>query len=145
MHNCKSHQAFQFMQPQETVHQYDLGHKLSLINGEKCSNSFSSSPLGYVPIQKCNEAFSFGISKEINRKKTGRIGIPLITFYAHHLQNGQNKWTKILTLETTIFGLKMMVKSGLEKNIYFEIPRAPSEINTNSAIMSRFFCTGQQL
>ena len=27
----------------------------------------------------------------------------------------------------TIFGLNMMVKSGLEQN-YFEIPRAPSEI-----------------
>ena len=32
----------------------------------------------------------------------------------HTTQNGQNKWTKILTLETTIFGLKMMAKSGLE-------------------------------
>ena len=30
----------------------------------------------------------------------------------------------------TIFGLKMMVKSGLEKFI-FEIPRAPSEIPAN--------------
>ena len=28
-------------------------------------------------------------------------------------QNGQNKWTKILSHETTIFGLKMMVESGL--------------------------------
>ena len=27
----------------------------------------------------------------------------------------QNKWTKILSLEMTIFGLKMMEKSGLEK------------------------------
>jgi hypothetical protein len=26
-----------------------------------------------------------------------------------------NKWTKILTLEITIFGLKMTLKSGLEK------------------------------
>ena len=32
----------------------------------------------------------------------------------HTTQNGQNNWTKILTLEITIFGLKMMVKSGLE-------------------------------
>ena len=30
-------------------------------------------------------------------------------------QNGWNEWTKILTLEITIFGFKMMVKSGLEK------------------------------
>jgi hypothetical protein len=29
-----------------------------------------------------------------------------------------NKWTKLLTLEITIFGLKMMVKSGLEKIIF---------------------------
>ena len=32
--------------------------------------------------------------------------------------NSFYKWTKILTFEITIFGLKMMVK------IYFEIPRA---------------------
>ena len=32
----------------------------------------------------------------------------------------------------TIFGLKMMVKSGLEK-IIFEIPRAPSELLLPSA------------
>ena len=33
------------------------------------------------------------------------------------------KWTKILSLEITIFGLKMMVKSGLEKNILkFHVP-----------------------
>ena len=33
----------------------------------------------------------------------------------HTTQNGQNKWTKILAIEITISGLKMMVKSGLEK------------------------------
>ena len=34
-----------------------------------------------------------------------------------------NKWTKILSLEMTIFGLKMMVKSGLEKIILkFHVP-----------------------
>ena len=38
--------------------------------------------------------------------------------------------TKILTLETTIFGLKMMVKSCLDF-FYFEILRAPSEIPAN--------------
>ncbi len=43
---------------------------------------------------------------------------------------GQNKWTKILGLEITIFGIKIMVKNGLEKN-YFKIPRAPSEIPPN--------------
>ena len=34
-----------------------------------------------------------------------------------------DKWTKILTLEITIFGLKMMVKSSLEKIIFkFHMP-----------------------
>ena len=31
----------------------------------------------------------------------------------HTTYNGQNMWTKILSHETIIFGLKMMVKSGL--------------------------------
>ena len=35
--------------------------------------------------------------------------------------------TKILSLEITIFGVKMMVKSGLDF-FFFEILRAPSEI-----------------
>ena len=43
-----------------------------------------------------------------------------VAIAVHTAQNGQNKWTKILTLEITIFGLKMMVKSGIE--YYFEIP-----------------------
>ena len=45
----------------------------------------------------------------------------------HTTQNDQNKWTKILTLEMTMFGLKMMVKSGLYF-FYFEVLRAPSEL-----------------
>ena len=32
----------------------------------------------------------------------------------HTTQNSQNKWSKISDLETNIFGLKMMMKSGLE-------------------------------
>ena len=37
------------------------------------------------------------------------------TYTAYHTaQNFQNKWTKISGLETNIFELKMMVKSGLE-------------------------------
>ena len=40
----------------------------------------------------------------------------------HHLEQPE-KWTKILSLEMTIFGLKMMVKSGLEKIILkFHVP-----------------------
>jgi hypothetical protein len=54
--------------------------------------------------------------------------------------DGQNKWTKILTLEITIFGLKMMKKSGLEKN-YFKIPRAPSEKPANQP--GQFSLSGQ--
>ena len=38
-----------------------------------------------------------------------------------------NKWTKISGLETNIFTLKMMVKSGLDF-FYFEIKLAPSEL-----------------
>jgi hypothetical protein len=38
-----------------------------------------------------------------------------------------------------IFGLKMMVKSGLEK--YFEIPHAPSEIPANHS--GQFSLSGQ--
>ena len=55
-------------------------------------------------------------------------------------QNGQNKWTKIVTLETTIFGLKMMVKSGLDF-FFFEILHAPSEIPANLA--GQFSRSGQ--
>ena len=41
----------------------------------------------------------------------------------HTTYNSQNKWTKILGLEMTIFGLKVMVKSGLEENILkFNVP-----------------------
>ena len=43
-----------------------------------------------------------------------------------------SKWAKILTLETTIFGLKMMVKSGLDF-FYFESLLAPSELLLPSA------------
>ena len=44
------------------------------------------------------------------------------------------KWTKHLTLEMTMFGLKMMVKSGPDFFfIYFEILRAPSELLLPSA------------
>ena len=48
----------------------------------------------------------------------------------HTTQNGQNKCTKILSHEITIFGLKMMVESGLDF-FYFEILRDPSEIPAN--------------
>ena len=41
----------------------------------------------------------------------------------HTTQNSQNKWTKILSHETPIFGLKMMVKSGL-KNYILKLSKA---------------------
>ena len=51
----------------------------------------------------------------------------------HHLE-WLEKWTKILTLEITIFGLKMMVKSGLEKIILkFHVPLRPLELLLPSA------------
>ena len=46
-----------------------------------------------------------------------------------------------------IFGLTMMVKSGLEKNILkFHVPlqRYLLTCQANSAFLGRFFCTGQQ-
>ena len=44
-----------------------------------------------------------------------------VTALEHTNYHSFYKWTKILTLETTLFALKMMVKSGLD----FEILRAP--------------------
>ena len=59
-----------------------------------------------------------------------------LTFYGrvqltvHTSQDSFYKWTKISSLEIDIFGLKMMVKSGLD---FFcsEIHPAPSEIPAN--------------
>ena len=46
----------------------------------------------------------------------------------------------------TIFGLKMIVKSGLD--FFFEIPLAPLEIllinQANSVFLGSFFCNGHQ-
>jgi hypothetical protein len=50
--------------------------------------------------------------------------------------------TKILSLETTIFGLKMMVKSGLEKNIlkfHEPLQRYLLTSQANSAFLGRHF------
>ena len=46
-------------------------------------------------------------------------------------QNSQNKWTKISGLETNIFELKMMGKSGLD--FFFEILLAPLQLLLHSA------------
>ena len=64
-----------------------------------------------------------------------------------HKSKREEETTKILSLEMTIFGLKMMVKSGLEKNILkFHVPlqRYLLTSQANSAFLGRFFCTGQQ-
>ena len=50
----------------------------------------------------------------------------------HTSWNGQNKQTKILTFEITIFGLKNDGEKWSRK-IYFEIPCAPSELLLPSA------------
>ena len=66
---------------------------------------------------------------------------------AHTTQNSQNKWTKISGLETNIFGLKIMVKSGVEFLIlkfYQPLQRYLLTCQANSAFLGRFFCTGQQ-
>ena len=46
-------------------------------------------------------------------------------------EDNTHQWTKISSLETTIFYLRMMVKRGLD--FYFEIHRAPSELLLPSA------------
>jgi hypothetical protein len=49
----------------------------------------------------------------------------ILTLYItlHTDYNSFYKWTKILILDVTIFGLKMMVKSGVEKDILkFHVP-----------------------
>ena len=58
----------------------------------------------------------------------------LRSFIIHTSQNSFYKWTKILSLEITIFYLKMMVKSGLD--FFFEMPPAPSELLLPSAKIS---------
>ena len=62
---------------------------------------------------------------------------------SHTTQNSYNKWTKILTLETTIFGLKMIVRSGLEF-FYFRIQRPLLPARPIQPFWAKFFCTGQQ-
>ena len=60
----------------------------------------------------------------------------------HTSQNSFNKWTKISSLEITIFDLKMMVKSGLEFFILkFTKPlqRYLLICQANSVFLGRFF------
>ena len=55
--------------------------------------------------------------------------------------------TARISFEIIIFGLKMMVKSGLEffnLKSYVPLQRYLLTCQANSAIMGRFFCTGQQ-
>ena len=75
------------------------------------------------------------------------VSIPMHPVIPHTTQNGQNKQSKMLTLETTIFGLKMLVKNGLEFSILkFYVPHQKYLLTcqANSAVLGRFFCTGQQ-
>ena len=71
-----------------------------------------------------------------------------LTFNHNHTsQNSFYKWTKISSLRINIFDLKMMVKSGLEFFVLkFTEPlqRQLLSRQANSAILSRYFCTGQQ-
>ena len=60
----------------------------------------------------------------------------------HAAQNSKNKQTKFLTLATIIFGLKMMVKSGLDfffiLKSYVPLQRYLFTCQANSAISGRF-------
>ena len=61
-------------------------------------------------------------------------------FYCHAIHNFFLRFD-------TIFGLKMVVKSGLEKNIlkfHGGLQRYLLTCQANSAFLGRFFCTGQQ-
>ena len=65
----------------------------------------------------------------------------------HTSQDSFYKWTKISSLEIDFFGLKMLVKSGLDFFILkFTEPlqRYLLTCQANSAFLGRFFCTGQQ-
>ena len=75
------------------------------------------------------------------------LSINLFYNLLHTTQNSQNKWTKILGLETKIFDLKMMEKNGLEFFIlkfYQPLQRFLLTCQANSAFLGSFFCTGQQ-
>ena len=80
-----------------------FGNLFSRVHVSKCN-------LGYIETCKheCVGIFLIGLIKIL--QNFARVTSLLI----HTTQNGQNKWTKTLTLEITIFGLKMIVKSGLE-------------------------------
>ena len=68
-------------------------------------------------------------------------------YHRHTSQDSFYKWTKISSLEIDIFGLKMMLKSGLEFFILkFTEPlqRYLLTCQANSTFLGRFFCTGQQ-
>ena len=75
-------------------------------------------------------------------QRTNRAPDSLISKGTHTTQNGQNKWTNILTLEITTFGLKMVVKSGLEFSILKlnePLQRYLLTGQTNSAFLGNFF------
>ena len=57
---------------------------------------------------------TYFVESPLDREKLLRFNILRIRYTYHTTQNCQNKWTKISGLETNIFGLKMMVRSGLE-------------------------------
>ena len=59
----------------------------------------------------------------------------------HTSQNSFNKWSKILSLEVTIFDLKMIVKSGLDFFIFFSEPlqRQMLSCQAKSALLRQIF------
>ena len=76
----------------------------------------------------------------------GRICLWFYLTFTHH---GVRLAYKILTLETTIFGLTMIVKSGLKRFILklnepLWIKRYQLICQANSAFLGHFFCAEQQ-
>ena len=84
------------------------------------------------------------ISKSLDFKTSHKQKLTC-TFHWRFLVPGNTQ--KILAEIWHHFWLKMMVKSGLEKNIlkfHVGLQRYLLTCQANSAFLSRFFCTGQQ-
>ena len=91
-------------------------------DNSSCTSSFGWSLFSLSFTQPCGADTSL-FEAEMFEKKSHQIAVGWKVWWDTPPRTAIIiKWTKILTLEITIFGLKMMVKSGLE--FFFEIPRA---------------------
>jgi hypothetical protein len=55
-----------------------------------------------------------------------------------------NSRTNLLSVEMTIFSLKMTVKSGLDIYFFFKLNKPLLTCQANSTFLGQLFCTGQQ-